>query len=40
MDVLAPSHNTTLSTQGGGSMAKIVSLDDEEEPLKKVFTIS
>ena len=39
--ILAPSYNnTTPSPHGGGSMAKMISLDDGEEDMQKVLTKS
>ena len=36
--ILAPSYNTPFSTHSGGSMVKMISLDDDEKPIQKVFT--
>ena len=36
--ILAPSYNTLSSPHSGGSMVKMISLiDDDEEPVRKVF---
>jgi hypothetical protein len=38
--ILAPSYNITISPHGGGPIAKMISLDDDEEHIQKVLTKS
>ena len=38
--ILTSSYDTLYSPHSGGSIAKIISLDDDEEPTHKVFTKS